>query len=152
MKFLSVALMQLLPLGSQEESLNKGIDYYKKAKQMGADIALFPEMWSNGYSLTADRAETEKNAICLDSKYINRFRQLAVEQNMAIGTTFLEKYDPSPRNSLVIIDRRGNIILHYAKVHTCVFDPTERQMTGDDDFWNKRSVPLFLFLNRRWNR
>jgi hypothetical protein len=30
---------------------------------MGAAIALFPEMWSNGYALTPDLDETEKAAI-----------------------------------------------------------------------------------------
>jgi predicted amidohydrolase len=54
---------------------------------------------------------------------------------MAICVTFLEKYNPSPRNSLVVIDRYGNIVLHYAKVHTCVFDSTERQLTAGDDFY-----------------
>jgi len=102
---------------------------------MGADIALFPEMWNIGYHLTPNREETEKNAIGLDSAYIAKFRELAKEQNMAIGITFLEKHDPSPRNSLAVINRHGNIVLHYAKVHTCAFDPTERQLTAGDDFY-----------------
>jgi len=131
----NVALLQLLPTGSQDNNLRKGLDYCRKAKQMGADIAVFPEMWNIGYNLTSNREETERNAIRLDSDYIVRFRELAKEQNMAVGITFLEKYDPSPRNSLAVIDRYGNIVLHYAKVHTCVFDATERQLTAGDDFY-----------------
>jgi len=42
----NVALLQILPTGSQEANLNKGLECCKKAKQMGADIALFPEMWN----------------------------------------------------------------------------------------------------------
>jgi predicted amidohydrolase len=130
-----VALMQLLPAGSQDENLAKGLDYCRKAKQMGADIALFPEMWSNGYALTANRDETELSAIKLTSDFINQFRKIAQELDMAIAITFLEKHKPSARNSLAIIDRFGKIILHYAKVHTCVFDSTELQLTADDDFF-----------------
>jgi predicted amidohydrolase len=130
-----VALLQLLPTGSQEGNLRKGLEFCKKAKQMGADIALFPEMWNNGYNLSTDLAEAEKIGIELTSGFIARFRELAVEQDMAIGITFLEKHDPSPRNSLAVIDRHGNIVLHYAKVHTCVFDPTERQLTAGEDFY-----------------
>ena len=129
------ALVQLLPEGSQEANLCKGLEYCKKAKQMGADIALFPEMWNIGYNLTSNRDETEQAAIGLDSDYIARFKSLAKELNMAVGITFLEKYNPSPRNSLVVIDRHGKIVLHYAKVHTCDFDPTERQLTAGDDFY-----------------
>ena len=135
MNYFDVALLQLLPTVSQDENLRKGLEYCKRAKQMGADIALFPEMWNIGYALTPDRAETEKNAIWLDSDYIARYRELAKTQNIAIGVTFLEKYDPSPRNSLVVIDRHGEIVLRYAKVHTCIFDPTEAQLTAGDDFY-----------------
>jgi Predicted amidohydrolase len=121
-----VALLQLLPTGSQERNLSKGLEFCKKAKQMGADIALFPEMWSNGYNLMPDREEMAESAVELNSDFIKRFVEVAKELNMAVGITFLESYDPTPRNSLVVIDRYGNIVLHYAKVHTCVFDITER--------------------------
>jgi len=131
----NVALLQILPTGSQEDNLLKGLEACKKAKQMGADIALLPEMWNIGYNLTANRGETESNAVGMDSEYINRFRKLAKEQDMAVCVTFLEQYNPSPRNSLAVIDRYGGTVLHYAKVHTCVFDPTERQLTAGDDFY-----------------
>ncbi|MDR1537849.1 MAG: carbon-nitrogen hydrolase family protein [Clostridiales bacterium] len=135
MNYFNVALLQLLTTSAQEENMYKGLEYCKKAKQMGADIALFPEMWNNGYALTPERNVAEKAAIELDSDYIARFRELAKEQSMAIGITFLEKYDPSQRNSLAVIDRHGEIILRYAKVHTCVFDPAEAQLTAGDDFY-----------------
>jgi len=135
MNNLRVALMQLLPSNSREENLYKGLEYCLKAKQMNADIALFPEMWNIGYNLTADYEETERNAIGLDSDYMSRFKALAKEQKMAVGITFLEKHDPSPRNSIVLIDRRGDIVLHYSKVHTCAFDPAESLLTAGDDFY-----------------
>jgi len=131
----NVALLQLLSEDSQEKNLQKGLDYCRKAKQSGADIALFPEMWNNGYTLTTDKIETEKNDISLESEYISAFKSLAVELDMAIGITFLEKYYPSPRNSLAVIDHHGSIVLHYAKVHTCTFDATEAQLTAGDDFY-----------------
>lgn len=135
MTYFNVALLQLLPHLSQEENLRKGLDHCVRAKQMGADLALFPEMWNNGYTLTPDHVKTHEDAIGLDSDFIVRFRELAKELNMAICITFLEKYDPSPRNSLAVIDRHGDIALRYAKVHTCAFDPTERQLTAGDDFY-----------------
>lgn len=48
---LKIALLQLLPKGGLVEQLNKGKAACMKAKDMGADIALFPEMWSDGYHL-----------------------------------------------------------------------------------------------------
>lgn len=135
MKNFNVALLQLLPLGTQEENLRKGLHFCEKAKEMGADLALFPEMWNIGYELTADRAQTQRCAIGLDSDFIAEFQKCAKALSMAVGVTFLEKYDPSPRNSLAVIDRNGRIVLRYAKVHTCVFDETEGQLTAGDDFY-----------------
>lgn len=130
-----VALLQLLPAGTQEENLRKGLAYCKKAKRMGADLALFPEMWNIGYHLTPDRELTKRGAAASDGDFVAAFQALAKELDMAIGITFLEQYDPSPRNSLTVIDRRGKTVLQYAKVHTCVFSEEERQLTAGDDFY-----------------
>lgn len=46
---LKIAFLQILPGNSIEENLTKGLDACRTAKTLGADIALFPEMWSSGY-------------------------------------------------------------------------------------------------------
>ena len=48
---LNIAFLQLLPEKTVNDNLKKGITACKKAKEMGADIILFPEMWSCGYSI-----------------------------------------------------------------------------------------------------
>ncbi len=52
MSKLKVALLQLLSAGyDQAANQAKGEQYCRLARQMGADIALFPEMWNIGYQL-----------------------------------------------------------------------------------------------------
>ena len=47
---LTVALLQLSPISlNLTASLEKGEQYCRLARTLGADVALFPEMWSNGY-------------------------------------------------------------------------------------------------------
>ncbi len=89
-------------------------------------------MWSVGYEIPEDFNKLKASAITVDSPFINSFRKLAKELQMAIGITFLEQYDPSPRNTLCLIDRFGNIVLTYAKVHTCDFGDEYRLTPGDD--------------------
>jgi len=130
--------MQLVPLGSAEGNFKKGKEYCRKAKEMGADIALFPEMWSNGYSVDKvynrfENNELETDAIPAGSEEIQSFADLARELDMAIGITFLEKFDPRPKNSLIVFDRHGKAVLHYSKVHTCDFGP-EYALTPGNDF------------------
>ena len=47
-----VALLQMRAEKTQEENLEKGIRFCKTARQMGANLALFSEMWNNGYQVT----------------------------------------------------------------------------------------------------
>ena len=51
MKPLKIALLQIAPGDTLEENLEKGLCSCREAKRRGADIALFPEMWSNGYRI-----------------------------------------------------------------------------------------------------
>lgn len=131
---MKIAMLQILPGKSIDENIKKGVDVCRKASDMDADIALFPEMWSSGYFIAAEMANLKRDAVAVDSEYIETFSRLAKELDMAIGITFLEKHEPSPRNSLVLIDRHGDNVLTYAKVHTCDFGP-EHLLTAGDDFY-----------------
>ena len=63
MKSLNVALLQLLPEKSIEGNLKKGLDACRKAKLAGADLALFPEMWSTGYNIPENMKELKAISI-----------------------------------------------------------------------------------------
>ena len=43
MRPLNIALLQIAPCGTLEGNLEKGTASCRKAKELGADIALFPE-------------------------------------------------------------------------------------------------------------
>ena len=131
---LKIALLQLLPGGSLAEQQNIGTSACRKAKDMGADIALFPEMWSDGYFLPQEEGAVDALAITADSEFICAFRELAKELQMAIGITFLEKHDPKPLNSILLFDRKGNERLHYSKVHICAF-ADETVLSPGEDFY-----------------
>lgn len=135
MDMLKIALLQIAPCGTLERNLKKGIESCQKARDLGADIALFPEMWSNGYDIYSRPAgQWKAEAISAESSFVNTFGQLARKLNMAIGITFLEAYTGGPRNSMVLFDRFGRRKITYAKVHTCDFD-VERNLTPGTDFY-----------------
>lgn len=102
---LKIALLQLLPGNCMEEQLQKGRSACGEAKALGADIALFPEMWSDGYFLPQDEGEIGSLSIASDSAFIQKFAGLAAELSMAIGITFLESHKPRPLNSMICFDR-----------------------------------------------
>jgi len=131
---IKIAMLQLLPEASIEQNLKKGLDACIEAKKLGADIALFPEMWSTGYKISLDQKELESQSINKNSNFILSFKKLAQELNLAIGITFLETNNPKPLNSVIFFDKKGNEVLHYSKVHTCDFD-VEKVLSSGDDFY-----------------
>lgn len=148
-KTIKVALLQINPSDADlEANLKKGIEYCRKAKSSGADIILFPEMWSIGYSryhwpgsgykkedYPLSFEDWKAKSIDIQSDFISQFRNLAKELNIAIVITYLEKWDGLPRNSSSVIDSRGNILMTYAKVHTSDMKTTESNCTPGDDFY-----------------
>ena len=148
-KIIKVALLQIDPFGADvEANLKKGEEYCRKAKSFGADIVLFPESWSIGYSryhwsgtmfspenyplgFDAWKAKAVNNS----SEFIIHFQNLAAELNMAIVITYLEQWNGLPRNSSSVIDSEGNILMTYAKVHTSDHLATESNCKPGDDFY-----------------
>ncbi len=132
-----VALLQMTGCGhDRDANLAKGDAVCRRARAMGADVALFPEMWSAGMTFydpkrEGDRERWQALAISRDDSFIVHFRNLARELNMAIALTYLEKWNGAPRNSVSLIDRHGEIVLTYAKVHTCEFDLGAALTPGD---------------------
>lgn len=134
MNALNIALLQITPTGSLAGNLKKGIAACREAKAMGADIALFPEMWSCGYDICEPPVEEwVRKAIELDSEFVAKFGALAAELDMAIAVTVLEKHEPKPHNTMVLFDRFGMQKLVYAKVHTCDFG-AEKNLTPGEEF------------------
>ncbi len=136
---IKVALLQMTGCGNDKNAnLAKGDAFCRRARTMGADIALFPEMWSVGMTFYDPKREGDREgwqalAITRDDPFIIHFQHLARELNMAIALTYLEKWNGAPRNSVSLIDRHGEILLTYAKVHTCEFD-VEAALTPGDGF------------------
>lgn len=60
MNEIKIALLQIMPGDSIDENIRIGIRACKKAKNEGADIVLFPEMWSNGYKIVNNIEELKK--------------------------------------------------------------------------------------------
>lgn len=139
MTTLTIALLQLSPPASLDDAVAKGEEMCRRAAGMGADVALFPEMWSVGY-VFPEQGDHEAHAVWVgravsqDDEYVTHFRALARELDMAIALTYLEQWPGMPRNSVSLIDRHGEVLFTYAKVHTCDFSD-ECMLTPGDDFY-----------------
>ena len=133
---LTGALLQVEAAGyDQAENLRRGEAACRAAAGLGADIALFPEMWNVGYGFAGGDIERWRaQVVARDGMFVARFAALAAELGMGIAITYLEAWPGAPRNTVSLFDRHGREALSYAKVHTCEFDQPEASLTPGETF------------------
>lgn len=120
---LKVALAQYLSDGDPAEIV-------PRAKNDGADIVVFPEMYSNGHASfdpndSKSRERWQQAAEALDGSYVERFRRAARANKLYVVATLLEASNSKPFNSALLIDPKGEMVLHHRKVYICDFDAPE---------------------------
>src|SRR2546426_789005 len=80
---LKIALLQLVSLGrNRDANLQKGDEFCRLAASAGADLALFPEMWSIGYqAFDPERPDDRKAwlslAVAAEDSFLTHFGDLA---------------------------------------------------------------------------
>ncbi|MBB1247547.1 carbon-nitrogen hydrolase family protein [Rhizobium sp. G21] len=102
-----------------------------------AELIVFPEMFSNGYSRFEPDSQASRKAWLdgaepLDGAYIAGFRDVARRRRLSIVATFLEQGETAPFNAAVLIDADGEIVLHQRKRHICFFDVPETACAPGD--------------------
>jgi len=138
---LKIALIQPEAILDTERNLIKGKEFCMKAKAEGADMVVFPEMFSIGYDPGIDFEKEgfienwKKQGVTDNGNFVSFFQNLSRELEMAILITYLEKWEPLPRNIAALFDRHGNLVIKYAKVHTVDLGYMEAAITPGDDFY-----------------
>lgn len=136
MSAIKIALVQKRAVPNHpKRNLELAVRYIGEASCLGADLVLFPEMWSNGYAPPFDgafddptdpafekeRKEWLENAVAIESGYVTAVKDAAAKYKIGVCATFLSKTEDKFQNTAIVIDRSGKILLNYAKVHTCDF-------------------------------
>jgi len=133
-----IALAQLEPIRhDRDRALARGVEACEQAAAAGAQLVVLPEMWSSGYRepSAAELAEPSWGGDASDEQgeFVAGFRAAARRLGVAIGVTYLQSAGSHPRNALALVDSDGEIVLRYAKVHTCDFG-VERGLGAGEAF------------------
>lgn len=110
-------------------NLARGVGIVREAAAQGADLVLFPELWSTGYT-TPIRPDL---ALPVDGAWVDGFREVAGELAVGVAVTLLAEGPAGPTNTVVVIGRDGDDVLRYDKVHTLAHD-TEAMLAAGDRF------------------
>lgn len=117
MRKVKVALIQRCSAGSKEHNLEEitALAREAAAKCPGLDLIMFPEY--NNF-MPPSPQESYHYSETLDGMYITAMRALAKELGCYIDTgSFCERAGDKVKNTVVVIDRQGEIAGTYSKVH-----------------------------------
>ncbi len=121
---MKIAVAQIsCSLGDPEANLLKVSDFARRAKELGAELIVFPEMTDTGYSMPVIRA----HANSWNSGFVLGLQEIARELSITIVSGVSERADSSIYNSQVLIDSNGDIAAKYRKTHLYAVAPVEEQ-------------------------
>ena len=127
MKF-KVAVLQMKSLNRKyQENTDSVIHMMEEASENGADILLLPEAFLSGYELPM----SNEKAFADSNPYLEQIRIAAAELHIGVVATAFTKGKKKPQNSAYIIDKNGNTLMKYSKVHTCDFADEACLESGD---------------------
>jgi predicted amidohydrolase len=111
-------------LGEIDANVQKIRDFTGRAKDAGAELIVFPEMSDTGYSMRVIR----ETATTWEEGAVPQLRKLADSDSIAIICGVSERQGECIYNSLVVIDRAGEIIGRYRKTHLFSPAPIEEHL------------------------
>lgn len=100
----------------------------KEAAKNGADILLLPECFVTGYELPM----TYEKSISCDDEVIMKICEVAKEHAIGVVLTTFTKGKRQPQNTAFVINRSGEILMKYSKVHTCDFADEKNVEAGTE--------------------
>lgn len=129
---MKLALLQMEVLEKNKAgNVEKACHLLKQAAPQ-ADIAVLPEIWTTGYSL----GHLSKEAEYLNGPVIEEIRRIAAAKSCAVvaGSIPLRKGDGNVYNTTVVIDKNGEIVFCYSKLHLFSMFNEQRFFKPGSDF------------------
>lgn len=132
-------------LKTVENNLQQATGYIAEAARQGADLVVFPELWSHSYaapypgafdepfapSFAAERRAFVESAVSFDSAYGHTLQTACATHRVGALVTALSQGTEKPHNTAWLIGRDGQRLLTYHKVHTCSFSMEALMAPGD---------------------
>lgn len=111
---IAIYQMEILP-GNPEGNMRKVNEWIQKEVESSQpDVVVLPEMWTTSYTLEEIHLQADRNG----EMVIPFLQTLAKSHDVNIvGGSFANNVDGKIYNTAVVIDRQGEVVYQYDKVH-----------------------------------
>ena len=125
-----IAILQKRAINAQiDKNIESIIMAMKEAAENHADILLLPECFVTRYDLPM----SYEKSIADDDIRIAIICENAKKYKIGVVLTAFTKGNKQPQNSAFVINKSGDILMKYSKVHTCDF-ADERNVESGKEF------------------
>ncbi|HTY51559.1 MAG TPA: nitrilase-related carbon-nitrogen hydrolase [Methanomicrobiales archaeon] len=95
-----------------DANLGKAGHLVRSAKELGADLVLFPEQFATGWSPHSTRFAEGSHG-----RVVEAFREIARHHSIFIVGAYVERHEPRPLNTSIAIDPHGDVVASFSKIH-----------------------------------
>jgi omega-amidase len=126
---LTIALAQMAVVNSRpEENLKKAEKLVANAKQKGAELICFPEMWTTGFNW-----ENNERLLKDAERTVKYVADLARQNNIWLNGSLLTRHPSGkPMNTSLLFNDRGEEAARYGKTHLFTYMHEEQHMVPGD--------------------
>ncbi len=116
---LRIGLTQLISSKNKEENLEKIEKFVKKAKELNADMIVFPEVFMIYFTSEDSLEKRAKEAETLDENFVKTILKLSKQYNIGITVGIYESIKDHLKtyNTIITTDDNGEILNVYRKTH-----------------------------------
>ena len=126
----------------KEANIKKAENIIAEQRKGGVELILFPEMSFTGFSMNTDfTGENGENLV-------KKLSVIAGRQEVSVGFGWVRRTEDKCENVYTIVDRDGNLISEYVKIHPFSYSGEDRKFRGGDKIliYNICSTPFSTFI------
>jgi len=116
--------------GNVDENVKKVEGLFEKEDLSNIDTVVLPEMWTTGYDLERISEIAADNLFPVK----NNMQKLAVKYNVnIIAGSIANKVEGNVENTAFVINREGNLVYEYSKMHLVPMLNEPKYLSGGND-------------------